>query len=89
MGDCPASAVVHWSQRDALERLCVRAIFQNLGEHIEPLQVNELLRDELIREFLLQHLRVRVADAKREQRADVAKNRMPDGKWNLINVLMR
>lgn len=57
----PAPAVVHRLQGDAFERLGVRAILQNPAKHLEPLQVNELLRGELVGEFLLQHLGVRVA----------------------------
>lgn len=63
MGNRSANTIFHWLHGHAFERLFVRAVFQNFGEHIEPLQVNKLLRDEGVAKLFLQCLGVRVADA--------------------------
>ena len=82
-------AVIHGLQGCSSERFLVRAILQNFAENFESFQIHELLGDEGIGKFLLQHLGVGVADAERKQGADVAENRLPDWQRNLVNILVR
>lgn len=64
MGNRPAMLVRHWLHRHASEWFPVRAVFQYFSEHIKPFQINKLLRDEHVGKLLLQHLSIRIADAK-------------------------
>jgi hypothetical protein len=58
---------------------------------LEPFQVKELLGRELVAEFLLQNLRVCVANAESKQRADVSQQILQDAsrsaaRWTAWNT---
>lgn len=54
-----------------------------------PFQIRQRHGQDGFAKFLRHHLRVRVADAKRDERAEVAEYRLPDRFGQLGNVLVR
>jgi len=65
------------------------AVFQKADENLVAVEFDELAGNEGIGEFLGQQFRVGVADAKSDQSAGIAKDRLPDFGGKLVKVLMR
>lgn len=75
-------------KRARTERLGIRPVFHELHEHFITVEVHEIGWWEGLAEFAREAFRIGVADAEGNERADIAEHGLPDGKRELLNVLM-
>jgi hypothetical protein len=84
-----ADTVLNGGKGSRSERFKIRPVLQQLHKHFVAIEVNEVGRGEGLAEFPREDFRVGVADAEGDERADVAEHGLPDGKRELVDVLMR